>query len=269
VERQRELVSTLWPSPALAPFVRRYRFRECDQVAEPTTILSPARATQFIEFYLEDQYEVEDVVGGQRFRAAPSALVGLQAVTPIRLIRSGRLRNFTIVFRPTAFHELFGFPMSEVAGTSIDLETVCLPGLRERIGNCQSFESAVQEVEATLHPYVALAESRRTDQSRWLRSIAEAPYEGMNLDAWLARTPVGSRQVQRLFQQQVGVSPKRFWRVRRFETALRTRQAKPSLTWGEIAADLGYHDQMHLVHDFRELAGSAPTVTLDRMSDSY
>jgi AraC-like DNA-binding protein len=89
------------------------------------------------------------------------------------------------------------------------------------------------------------------------------------LDDWLDSAPVGSRQVQRLFQQQVGVSPKRFWRVRRFETALRTRKAEPEATWGDIAANLGYHDQMHLVHDFRDLAGASPTLALDRMSDSY
>jgi AraC-like DNA-binding protein len=263
------MVQTLLPSPALRPYVRYYRFRVCAVGESPESILSPARVSQFAEFYLEDQYDIEDVFDGRKFRAAPSVLVGLQAVSPIRLIRFGRLRNFTIVFRPTAFHELFGLSMSELAGRSIDLEAVCLRGMRDRIGECRSFEAAVFEVEKALLPYADAAERKRSDLTGWMRGIANARFKGLPLDDWLDSAPVGSRQVQRLFQQQVGVSPKRFWRVRRFETALRTRKAEPAATWGDIAANLGYHDQMHLVHDFRDLAGASPTLALDRMSDSY
>lgn len=263
------MVQTLPPSSPLAPFVRRYQYRVCEPGAMVDSFISPARLTQFCEFYLEDQYEVEDLSQSNRFRAAPATLVGLQAVAPIRLNRVGRLRNFTIVFRPTAFHELFQLPMQEIAGTSVDLEAVCLQGLRERLGQCSSFEKAVEEAERTLRPFVHAAEARRSDPCRWLRSILAAPHTGAPLDDWLVDAPFGARQVQRLFLQQVGVSPKRFWRVRRFETAVRLRREQPESTWGEIAAELGYHDQMHLVHDFRELAGAAPNLVLSKLSDSY
>jgi AraC-like DNA-binding protein len=263
------MVETLLPSKPLAPYVLRYRYRVCEPGASVQSFITPARLTQFVELYLEDRYQVEEISTGSRFWAESASLVGLQAVSPIRLNRTGRLRNFTIVFRPTAFHRLFRLPMHELAGKSVDLEAVCLAGLRERVGACRSFAEGVAVAEEALLPFVTAADAKRCHLTRWIQVASETPNSGQSLDQWLNDAPVGPRQVQRLFQKQLGVSPKRFWRVRRFETALRMQRQQPFRTWGDIAAELGYHDQMHLVHDFRDLASAAPTLILDKLSDSY
>ena len=52
-------------------------------------------------------------------------------------------------------------------------------------------------------------------------------------------------------------------RIVRFEAALKTKAASPQLSWTTIAHQFGYHDQMHLVHDFKQLSGEAPTSILD------
>ena len=53
--------------------------------------------------------------------------------------------------------------------------------------------------------------------------------------------------------------PKLYARVTRFEAALEFKTRAPDLKWTDIAHDLGYHDQMHMVHDFRQLADSTPS----------
>jgi methylphosphotriester-DNA--protein-cysteine methyltransferase len=66
------------------------------------------------------------------------------------------------------------------------------------------------------------------------------------------------RSLHRLFERHVGVGPK--WVVRRSrvqEAAERVARGE-RVDWAAAAQDLGYHDQSHLIHDFREQIGSTP-----------
>jgi transcriptional regulator GlxA family with amidase domain len=70
---------------------------------------------------------------------------------------------------------------------------------------------------------------------------------------------LGIRQFERRFRYEVGISPKLYARIVRFEAALRFKVAAPAMRWTDIAHALHYHDQMHMVHDFNQLSGDCPT----------
>ncbi|MFF8874255.1 helix-turn-helix domain-containing protein [Streptomyces massasporeus] len=64
---------------------------------------------------------------------------------------------------------------------------------------------------------------------------------------------------------QLGLTPKRYARIRRFQRLLRRVNAGHGPPdWAVLAADCGYHDQAHLIHEFRALAGITPTVYAPR-----
>lgn len=79
---------------------------------------------------------------------------------------------------------------------------------------------------------------------------------------------VSREHLIRRFREQVGLTPKAFANILRFDRALKlARRAKES--WAEIAIDCGYYDQAHLVRDFQRYAGRAPTSLLrDQMPDA-
>lgn len=59
------------------------------------------------------------------------------------------------------------------------------------------------------------------------------------------------------FEAHVGLKPKTFARIQRFQKALGLRQQ--GLDWSAVAAVARYSDQAHLIHDFREFTGTTPT----------
>ncbi len=74
----------------------------------------------------------------------------------------------------------------------------------------------------------------------------------------LARaSAVSERTLGRLFERWVGLAPKKFVRIVRFQHALRGLDGTPN--WAELASELGYFDQAHLIRDMRALFGAAPT----------
>ena len=67
---------------------------------------------------------------------------------------------------------------------------------------------------------------------------------------------LSQRQLERLFLERVGVSPKRYARLCRFERAVHLARGPGTLA--EVASAAGYADQAHFIRDFRRLAGATP-----------
>jgi AraC-like DNA-binding protein len=79
------------------------------------------------------------------------------------------------------------------------------------------------------------------------------------------RLGVTARHLRRAFTESVGIGPKDFARTVRLQRAV--RMAATSKDWVRIAADAGYHDQAHLITDFRKLVGLTPGNFLERAGD--
>jgi transcriptional regulator GlxA family with amidase domain len=76
------------------------------------------------------------------------------------------------------------------------------------------------------------------------------------------------RQYERRFVTEIGFTPKLFARIKRFEAALDMKRTVPDLSWMTVAHQLGYFDQMHLIHDFQNLAGDTPSGIFQQSRDS-
>jgi AraC-like DNA-binding protein len=61
------------------------------------------------------------------------------------------------------------------------------------------------------------------------------------------------------FEEQVGLTPKLFCRIRRFQQVLAQINLRRSVDWARVAGDCGYFDQAHLVKDFQAFAGLNPS----------
>jgi transcriptional regulator GlxA family with amidase domain len=66
------------------------------------------------------------------------------------------------------------------------------------------------------------------------------------------------RWLDKQFERQMGISPKSFARLARFNGVLSQLQAQKKLDWGELEESFGYHDKSHLIKDFQAFSGRAP-----------
>lgn len=256
-------IATELPHPRLRAFVSEYRLRH-EAVESVRRLVFPSRNSQFLEFYLGEQPKVMVQPGAAPSRVPDSVVVGNQALGRVELFLSGSLRTFTIMFRPTGFHQLFGVPMEGLAGKGESAEAVLgsmLQGLREQLGNastlaemCTAADSALLMTAAKCRPEVQTACAHI---ERSLR-MGSGKIGFLTVDQLAELSGFSVRQFERKFKAAIGVSPKRYLRVDRLHRAIDLKTANPSLTWGVIAAETGFHDQMHLVHDFKELGGDSP-----------
>ena len=70
---------------------------------------------------------------------------------------------------------------------------------------------------------------------------------------------ISRRWLEKQFAEQVGISPKEFVRIVRFNALLTSVKTTPSVSWSEMIDNFGYYDQSHLNRDFHEFTGQSPT----------
>lgn len=98
-----------------------------------------------------------------------------------------------------------------------------------------------------------------SDLARSALTLLSAANELYSVNTLARMLGSGERRLQRVFANEIGLTPKMVVRIVRTQRAMRLALAHPGLTWAQVAARSGYHDHAHLVRDFRRFAGQTPT----------
>jgi AraC-like DNA-binding protein len=86
----------------------------------------------------------------------------------------------------------------------------------------------------------------------------------------IQRIGLSPRRFGELFRSEVGLSPKTFCRVRRFNEVLKRIERVYEIDWADVPLSCGYFDQAHFNHEFRAFAGLTPSDYLrDRISRTH
>jgi AraC-like DNA-binding protein len=260
----------LEPSAGLQQRVRFYCQREV-RLDSTAAIVHPvpARAAPMIEFIFGDRFKVHACASGVGTPAFGAVVVGLQTHRRVELVMRGTLDAFSIFFQPSGLNRLFGIPMDELTNHHYDARAVfcdSMSKLEQRLGGCATFEERAQLADRWL-----LERTNTLSTDRVAASANDILRRRGRISTCASAQDAGLsvRQYERRFMQQVGMRPKLYARIARFEAALDHKARSPAKSWGDVAREFGFHDQMHLVHDFREFSGETPTATLTQVERSY
>lgn len=164
-------------------------------------------------------------------------------------------------FKPGRARSVLATAPGNFADEHVDLELLwgaAARELRERLGEAGNAQARFQLVETELlgrlarsarpHPAVEVAIDRLVRQRRSVKEVA-------------AELGFSCRRFIELFTAEVGMTPKLYARVQRFQSAL--AQARVEMPdWAELALRAGYCDQSHLIRDFASFSGFSPTELL-------
>jgi AraC-like DNA-binding protein len=130
-------------------------------------------------------------------------------------------------------------------------------GLREQLLDRNDPEAQLDAIEK------ALREKLRPDAVHPTIAFALAAFHRVplttNIGAVADATGMSAKRFIERFKAQVGVSPKRYCRIRRFQRSVARAHRGHPVDWAQVALDCGYYDQAHFIHEFRAFAGLTPT----------
>lgn len=194
---------------------------------------------------------------------APSLLIGIRS--RFGVIDTAKLRSaMRVVFRPGGAHALLKMPADAFHDKNVSLDLIwgsMVRTLRDRLRSASDPAQKFQILEGALLSRVneriqlnsavryALLQFARRPEIPMVRELAQ--------EAGLSR-----RRFAQLFREQIGLTPKLYCRIQRFQNALKQIAAGASVDWAQLALEAGYCDQAHLVHEFRDFSGLSPSAFL-------
>lgn len=178
---------------------------------------------------------------------------------------SGEGRVVGVRFRPGGFRPLLDGPVSGLTDRMVPVEDVFGPDARV-VADAIIAESRTDEAVALLEDFLRSRLPEAPDPvvvevSAVVARIAASPGL-LRVDSLASATGIGTRRLQRIFAEYVGVGPK--WVIRRHriqEAAERAGQSAGQGTdvdWAALSAELGYADQAHFTRDFTGAVGVSP-----------
>ena len=172
-------------------------------------------------------------------------------------------------FKPGGGFAFLGSRTDELADRHIDLDAVWgrwAAELREQLLETASPSSRLSKLEALLVSRLVCRRERHCAVSLALDRLAQTGVRTRTRD--LSRlVGLSQKRFIDIFRSQVGLPPKLFHRVVRFQRVLTKVNARSAPDWGELALDNGYFDQSHLIRDFLAFSGFGPDDYLHRLRE--
>lgn len=256
--------SHITPNPILSAYVEKYILRQFD--TEGITVSRPWFASYYTSLtfffkakliHLRDPINKKIIKTGDRIN-----ILGLSSEYNGEMTFNGHYLFLEILFKPMGLNEIFGISATKTRNLIIDgrdlLQTDIL-SLYERLRDAKDLKEMGLLADAYLSRYFFKNNQLGSDKN--LQRIVNhvVNYSGTpNLDLLSVQANMSSRNLERLFTNKVGISPKHLACVIRFNRALSLKRLNPTLNWTSIATECDYFDQMHMIREFKNLSGHTP-----------
>lgn len=244
----------------LREFVRNYtiihfQFRANEPVGSKQRSPKPE---QKIVFYLKGLPVMRNLATGETHVPPPVAIYSHQREQK-NIKPAPEFFAFIIFLQPGALHRMIRLPMLELSNEGIDAELFF--GTEVRIVREQMIEAANHMTMTDIAEKFLLRKCLQAGGANSIDIISLhllSDPTSFSLDGAAQQACLSTKQFYRKFTDQVGISPKLFSRLSRFNHAYRYKIPHPGVSWSAIAQEFCYTDYHHMEKEFKEFTGLTP-----------
>ena len=260
---------SILPHPLLQPYVRCFAVRKFDtgdcefpkpMIADPEMTITFLLHSKLFKFTAFDKDIIPYTVNKNGI--AECCFAAIQTSTKGFVVFKGLTTLLTIHFKPAGFFHILNISPKELVDKMDDTKNILsnqIVLLHEQMHELNNILDCVILLENFLIKKLISQKPRYKHTGIPGASNFLINKKGMCCIKQLAsdyNMTLQTLEVQ--FTEQVGIDPKYFSRILRFNTAVNTKMYNPNKSWTDVAYSCGYYDQAHLIKDFTEFTLLSP-----------
>ncbi len=238
-------IEVIQPSTELSPYIKNYWFLKAKTVNQVQSIIPTGNINLY--FHRGNQLLLES---SNSF--LPNIFICGQSTTYSNVIQSGITDMICVVFQPSAARMFFKEPMSELKGQSVDLDLLTNSGISElgkRLQGTFDNRVCVSLIESFLEKEYLY--SKEYNLKKVTAIVNAVDVGNVNIENLTTISCLSYKQFKRIFAEYVGLNPKEFMRIVRFQRVLHVLQTTPNINFTELTYICEYYDQSHLINEPR------------------
>ncbi|MCB0628600.1 MAG: AraC family transcriptional regulator [Saprospiraceae bacterium] len=245
------------------------KWEEADPLPPPF-ITCLANTEQNLYFYPKDHIKVLEYPDDEGFTAPIANITGPKN-RPVGLKFGRDYLMIKIAFQPTGLYRLLKIPMQKTVNAglnAIDFLPADIPVIIGQLERSVSYEEMIEVVSGFIDRQIEAGVLPEDPLDQVSIKMLD-PLAKHNLPDWASEACLSLRQFGRNFTKRVGISPKMYLRIVRFEHAMKIKNSSPEKSWSMIALECEYNDSSHLLREFREFAEFPPGTLLQKQTSGY
>ena len=166
-----------------------------------------------------------------------------------------------VLFKPGILAHLFNINMSEIGEKEFDAELLIGSEITDVFLQMQevlSLDLKIKIIERYLINKVKIKKTVRRPADNVIGLINEKK-GNIKIEEISNYFNLSTRQLERHFNQIIGISPKKYSAIIKFNAILNQLKNFEKTNWCDLAFDGGYYDQQHLIHTFSKFTGLPPS----------
>jgi AraC-like DNA-binding protein len=190
-----------------------------------------------------------------------------QTVRPSEIVIRESFTLIAYFFFPLSLKKLFGFSASELTDNCIEVDSL-QPArearLKEKLLNTSSLIARIE----LLNDFIFKMSERVVSDAGKIEYATIALRKNIRADSLASvqdELGISERTLQRLFESNVGISPKIYRRICQFHSAFQQLNKRQFRLLSDVAFDNGYVDQSHFIRVFKEFTNLTPKEYLDKI----
>lgn len=187
---------------------------------------------------------------------------GLLTSTKGTICFKGKTTIVTIHFKPTGFYHIFNISPKEILNATGETNSILsneISSLYERIQYTSSVDESVRLLEDYLYRKLSTQKRRYLHASIQMASAFLLERHGSySIKKLSGDCNMTIQTLETQFTDQVGIDPKSFCCMVRFNKAVNMKVYQPSMNWTSIAHACSFYDQMHLIKEFKKFTLLTP-----------
>lgn len=189
----------------------------------------------------------------------PSLVICGQQTNYYDLSLSGKTGMILIVFRPHGVKPFFNFPITELLNENLSLQDLInneAIELEDKLFNAPSNKQRITHLESFL--IKRLIQNNEFERVEHAIKMIENSKGQIKAQDIAHEVCLGIKQFERTFSKYVGINPKKFASIVRFQNVIQMKRKYKNSSMTQLAFDNGYYDQSHFIHDFKSITGLTP-----------
>lgn len=248
------------PQPPVCDFVLDIFYYEEGKAAYDAEKLLPDNTVYLIINFTDDPKKLFHDVSLQSCNVYKKAWISGMQRRYIVIEATNNNRMMVVRFKPGMAYPVLGIPIHSFSDTVLESDEILaneLILLREELWNITEPAEKCRRMEQFLRMRLLKGTGIHPAVSYLINTLLQSP--DYDIRGLIQKTGYSHKHILHLFDKYVGLTPKYFARVHKFQDILKTIEAGKTFSWTSLAHDYGFYDQAHFINDFRHFSGINPS----------